>query len=60
MAIHEWLSLGLGVGFITHVLLHWRWVYESTRRFFGKLAGQARINYILNTALLIVLHVDHL
>jgi hypothetical protein len=28
-------------------------VYESTRRFFGKLARQSRINYVLNTALLI-------
>lgn len=53
MAIHEWLGLGLGVGFLTHVLLHWRWVYESSRRFFGKLAHQSRINYILNLALLV-------
>ncbi|MBK7896662.1 MAG: DUF4405 domain-containing protein [Candidatus Promineifilaceae bacterium] len=53
MAIHEWLSLGLGVGFLTHILLHWRWVFETTRRLFGKLAGQARVNYVLNLALLV-------
>jgi hypothetical protein len=52
MAIHEWLSLGLGVGFLTHILLHWRWVYETTQRLFSKLARQSRINYILNLALL--------
>jgi len=52
MAIHEWLGLGLAVGFLTHVLLHWRWVYESTRRLFGKLARQSRVNYLLNLALL--------
>lgn len=52
MTIHEWLGLGLAVGFLTHVLLHWRWVYESTRRFFGKLVRQSRINFVLNLALL--------
>ncbi len=53
MAIHEWLSLGLGVGFLAHILLHWRWVFETTRRLFGKVARQARINYVLNLALLV-------
>lgn len=53
MAIHEWLSLGLAAGFLTHILLHWRWVYESTRRLLGKLARQSRINYLLNLALLV-------
>lgn len=53
MAIHEWLSLALAAGFLTHILLHWRWVYETTRRFFGKLARQSRVNFILNLALLI-------
>jgi hypothetical protein len=32
-------------------LLHWRWLYTS--RFFGKLARQSHINFILNLALLI-------
>jgi len=53
MAIHEWLSLALGGAFITHVLLHWRWVFETTRRFLGKLARQSRLNFILNAALLV-------
>ena len=53
MAIHEWLSLGLAVGFLTHVLLHWRWIYATTRRLFGRMARQSRINYVLNLALLV-------
>jgi hypothetical protein len=53
MAIHEWLSLGLAVGFLTHILLHWRWVFETTRRLFSKVARQSRINYILNLAPLV-------
>lgn len=52
MAIHEWLSLGVGVGFLTHILLHWRWVFETTRRLFSKLARQSYVNYILNLSLL--------
>ena len=53
MAIHKWLSLGLAAAFLTHILLHWRWIYESSRRLFGRLARQSRLNYILNLALLI-------
>ncbi|MBK8988346.1 MAG: DUF4405 domain-containing protein [Chloroflexi bacterium] len=52
MAIHEWLSLALAGAFLTHILLHWRWVYQTTRRFFSKLARQSRINFILNLVLL--------
>lgn len=53
MTIHEWLSLTLAAGLLTHLLLHWRWVYETIRRFFSRLARQARLNLLLNLALLI-------
>ena len=52
LAIHEWLSVGLGGVLLTHVLLHWQWVVETTRRLFGRLASQARFNYLLNLLLL--------
>ncbi|MCB9420140.1 MAG: DUF4405 domain-containing protein [Ardenticatenaceae bacterium] len=53
MAIHEWLGVSLGGAFLLHILLHWRWLYATAGRFFGKLAQQSRINFILNLALLI-------
>ena len=53
MTIHEWLGISLAGAFLLHILLHWRWLYATTSRFFKKLARQARINFILNLALLI-------
>jgi cytochrome b len=55
LALHEWLGLLLAVLFMAHVLLHWSWVAETTRRLFGQVAQQARINYILNVGLLIAM-----
>jgi len=53
--IHEWLGLACGVGIITHLLLHWKWIVNVVRRYFRKLPGQVRINSILNTVLFIAL-----
>src|SRR5690242_15722482 len=53
IAVHEWLGIAFGAAIITHLLLHWQWIVEITRRLFGKVAWSARINYILNTALFI-------
>jgi cytochrome b len=53
MAIHEWLGIAFGAAIITHLLLHWSWLVEITKRFFGKAGWSARINYILNALLFI-------
>jgi cytochrome b len=53
MAVHEWLGIAFGAAIITHVLLHWQWLVEVTKRFFGKAQWSARINYILNALLFI-------
>ncbi len=53
MTIHEWLGVSLAGAFLFHILLHWRWLYATTSRFFSKLARQSRINFILNLTLLI-------
>ncbi len=52
---HEWLGIAIGVGVITHVLLHWQWIIEISRRFFGKAQVLARINYLLNLLLFITI-----
>lgn len=48
LAIHEWLTLALLGTMTIHLLLSWNWIIETTRRFFGKLGLQNRLNYILN------------
>jgi hypothetical protein len=53
VAIHEWLGIAFGAAIITHLLLHWQWIVEITKRLFGKASWSARINYILNTLLFI-------
>ncbi|MCB8928646.1 MAG: DUF4405 domain-containing protein [Ardenticatenaceae bacterium] len=53
MTIHEWLGISLAGAFLLHILLHWRWLYATTSRFFKKLARQSRVNFILNLVLLI-------
>lgn len=53
MAIHEWLGIAFGVGIVTHLLLHWQWIVEVTKRFLARTSWSARVNYILNGLLFI-------
>jgi hypothetical protein len=53
MAIHEWLGIAFGAAIVTHLLLHWQWLVEVTKRFFGKAQWSARINYLLNALLFV-------
>jgi cytochrome b len=53
MAVHEWLGISFGAAIVTHLLLHWQWLVEVTKRFFSKAQWSARINYMLNALLFI-------
>ena len=53
IAVHEWLSIAFGAAIVTHLLLHWQWIAEVTRRFFGKAQWSARVNYMLNAMLFV-------
>jgi hypothetical protein len=53
LPIHEWLGIAIGAGVLTHVLLHWQWIIEISRRFFGKAQLLARVNYVLNLLLFV-------
>lgn len=53
LPIHEWLGIAFGAAIVVHLLLHWQWIVGVTKRFFGKLQGQARLNYVLNALLFI-------
>lgn len=53
LAIHEWLGIAFGAAIMAHLLLHWSWLVGVLRRFFGKVAWSARVNYLLNTLLFV-------
>ena len=48
-SIHEWLGIGLATAIIAHLLLHWQWLVQVTRRFFGRMQASARLNYVVNS-----------
>ncbi len=48
IAIHEWLTLSALAAITLHLLLNWSWIVQVTKRFFKKVSGMARINYVLN------------
>jgi hypothetical protein len=31
--IHEWLGLAFGAGILTHLLLHWKWIVSTIKRY---------------------------
>lgn len=53
LAVHEWLGIAFGAAIVTHLLLHWRWIVETTRRVFRKLPAPTRINHVLNILLFV-------
>lgn len=55
LTLHEWIGIPLALIGMLHLLLHWKWVVETTRRVWGRIVFQARLNYILNIALLIAM-----
>ena len=55
IAIHEWLGISFGAAIVSHLLLHWQWIVEVTKRLFGKTSWSARANYLLNALLFITI-----
>lgn len=50
--LHSVVGLFVLVGIGVHLALHWKWVVAVSARIFGKVARQARVNYILDALLL--------
>ncbi len=50
---HELLGLAVGAALIVHIILHWSWIVNVTRRFFKMLFHSSRLNYVLNIALFV-------
>jgi|GEM_PF-650323 len=53
ISIHNWAGIGMLMGAIIHILFHWKWIICIGKRYFKKLAKQARYNFSINTFLLI-------
>ncbi len=53
IAVHEWLASAALAALVVHLLLSWDWIVQISRRFFGRVNLQTRINYLLNWLLFI-------
>lgn len=52
ISFHEWAGLIIGLLFILHKVLNWKWIAKVTLGFFGRCTGRARFNYLLDILLL--------
>jgi len=50
--IHEWAGVIMLGGALVHILLHWKWITCVGKRYFNKLARQARIYFTLDSLML--------
>ena len=48
IAVHEWLSLAVAGTVIVHLLLHWDWVTNLSKRFFNNPLHISRVNYVVD------------
>jgi hypothetical protein len=49
--VHDWAGVIMLSGAALHLTLHWKWIKCVGKRYFGKLARQARLNFTLNSLL---------
>ena len=42
--IHKWAGLAVAVGVLFHVVLHWKWLLQMTRRYIDKLLKRKDID----------------
>jgi cytochrome b561 len=55
--LHEWIGLAFIPLFITHIVLSWRWIATTWDRVRSDRAPRARINFLLNAALFVMMTV---
>lgn len=46
--VHEWASFLIIIPFFLHLILDWKWIVSVTKRFFKRIPGQTRFNYVLD------------
>jgi len=53
--VHEWLSIGLALVALVHLVVHWGWTVRTARRFLVRLGALPRVNLIVDVALLVAI-----
>lgn len=53
ISFHEWFALALAGLIVIHIVIHWQWVANVTRRFFKHINDLSRWKYTLDTAVFI-------
>lgn len=46
--IHEWLSIGIWLVMIVHLLMHWDWIINVGKKYFAKLWHSSRLNFFVD------------
>lgn len=52
--LHKWLSAGMSIAILVHLILHWQWLVAMSKRLLKKMPIQLRLKLILDLALLVV------
>ena len=55
LPFHEWISFVFIVPFIIHLLLHYDWVLKTPPRFFQRIGGEIRFNFIFDCLLYLMM-----
>ena len=58
LPVHEWVGLALAVPLVVHLLLSWKWIAATTRRVIARRDARARVNYLLNGILFVLIGVE--
>jgi hypothetical protein len=52
--VHEWLSVGVAIVVIMHLLTEWEWTISVLSRFFRRLFSLSRLHFVVDTLLFVV------
>src|SRR5579864_1369251 len=55
VAWHEALGIAIAVPILVHVLLSWHWILSKAKRSLASGTARARINYLINAVLFVVM-----
>lgn len=53
ISVHEWLSLGIVLPGLFHLIVNWDWVMRIAARIAGKLKVASRVNFVVDAMLFI-------